>query len=67
MRVLWQRSRTILRSADETENDFARRINLVAESLRQQSFTEQSGRHPKIVVHFSESRTEAIVNCTVVW
>jgi hypothetical protein len=64
---IWHESKTLLRRATETENDFARRINVVAERLRQRALDAHSGKHPKIVVHFSEPRTEAYINVTVVW
>ena len=66
-KVLWMRSRTVLRLATETEADYIKRIGIIAESLRQAAFDQYGGKHPRIVLHFSESRTEAIVNCTVVW
>lgn len=65
--MVWHRSRTVLRLAEETERDYIRRIGIIAEQLRQAALEDHGGKHPKVVLHFSESMTEAIVNCTVVW
>lgn len=65
--VLWQSTRTVLRHADETEHDYAHRIEIIASTLMQAAYTAHAGRHPRVVVHFSASKTEAIVSCTVVW
>jgi hypothetical protein len=64
---IWSKSRTTVRLATETELSFTKRVGIIAESLRQDALDVNGGKHPKIVIHFSESWTDAVIVCTVVW
>ena len=65
--VLFDRAQVIVRKRHDTDESFALRVDRAAEILRELAVDQHPGRHPKIVVHFDEPRTEAVINCTVVW
>ena len=65
-RPLFDQARAVVRSHGEADSDFARRVDRAVEIMRQTALDHCAGHYPKLVVHFSEDRTEAVVNCTVV-
>lgn len=66
-KMLFFAAKTVVRGQAEDDASFAKRIDHVAYMLRETARDALAGRHPKIVVHFSESRHEASIKCTVVW
>lgn len=63
----FQKSITLLRNKADDEARFSKRIDLMAEQLRQLALQEVAGSHPRVVVHLSPSRTEAIIEVVVLW
>lgn len=65
-RPIWHKSVSVIRAATSTEQAFARRIDVVAEQLRQQALDACPGSRPRVVVHLDAAMGSATIDVTVV-
>ena len=63
----WRGSVTIVRASSADDARWARIIDAAAEQLRLKALDAVAGSHPRVVVHLSAARTEAIIDCAVFW
>jgi hypothetical protein len=63
----WQKSMTVVRGLRQDDAAFARTVDMHAERMRQAALEAAPGSRPRVVVHLSPSRTEAIIEVVVLW